>query len=165
MNDCSDTLYPSNLISELSLTQIISGAIGFDFDPSVWQLPEIQAQVKAINVYETETFTVFVKKNGIRMTITPAVRRSAKNAHDVYLEKQRQACLLGQGGKQTSTTYTCPFMMASCNGKTHACARCQPLLATGELATKPKWPKCPFGTASCTSAGNACARCRNALKE
>jgi hypothetical protein len=146
-----------------SRTQIISGAIGSDFDSS-WQLPEIQAQVKEIDVYETEIFKVIVKKNGVRMTITPAVLRSVKEARDIYLERVRQENLLREGGKQHYTgRYTCPFKMARCNGKSMQCARCE--LLHGEWVTRPKWPPCPFGTASCTAASRACLKCKHALKE
>jgi hypothetical protein len=62
--------------------------------------------------HQTVIFKIIMKKNGVRMSITPAVLRAAKEAHNVNLERQRQACLLGQGGKQIATTYTCPFMMA-----------------------------------------------------
>ena len=155
MNDCSDLLYPPNLIFEPSCTQIISSATGSDFDAS-WQLPEIVAQVKEIDVYETETFKVILRKNGQRMTITPAVLRSAKEARDVYLQRLRQANLLGEGSK--AHRYTCPFKMARCNGKSAQCARCK--LHFGEWVTRPKWPTCPFGTASCTRESRACVQCK-----
>jgi len=146
-----------------SRTQIISGAIGSDFDAS-WQLPEIQAQVKEIGVHETEIFKVIVKKNGQRMTITPAVLRSVKEAHDIYLERVRQANLLREDGKQPYTgRYTCPFKMARCNGKSHQCARCT--LLRGEWVTRPKWPTCPFGFASCTHESRACAQCKQQRDE
>jgi MoaA/NifB/PqqE/SkfB family radical SAM enzyme len=159
VNDCSDLLYPPNLIFQLSRTQIISGAIGSDFDSS-WQLPEIQAQVKEIGVHETEIFKVIVMKNGRRMTITPALSRSAKEAHDIYLERVRQANLLGQAGKQMRTSYKCPFMMANCNGQSMRCARCKPLLGEYVKEQKPKWPTCPFATATCTRESWACAKCK-----
>ena len=143
-----------------SRTQIISGAIGSDFDSS-WQLPEIQAQVKEIDVYETETFKVILRKNGQRMTITPAVLRSAKEARDVYLQRLRQANLLGEGSKDHR--YTCPFKMAYCNGLAHRCERCKPLL--GEWVMRPKWPTCPFGTRSCTHESRACSKCRQQQDE
>jgi hypothetical protein len=143
-----------------SRTQIISGAIGSDFDSS-WQLPEIQAQVKEIGVHETEIFKVIVKKNGQRMTITPALIRAAKEARDVRLERVRQANLLGEGSKDHR--YTCPFKMGYCNGLAHRCERCKPLL--GEWVKRPKWPTCPFGTQSCTTESRACYNCRQqALK-
>ena len=154
MNDCSDLLYPPNLIFQLSRTQIISGAIGSDFDSS-WQLPEIQAQVKEIGVYETEIFKVIVRKNGHRLTITPALLRGIQKARDINLQRVWQANLLGEGevGKRG-----CPFKMARCNGKSSQCARCKPLL--GEWVPRPKWPTCPFGTATCTCESRACAKCR-----
>jgi hypothetical protein len=142
-----------------SRTQIISGAIGSDFDSS-WQLPEIQAQVKEIDVYETETFKVILRKNGQRMTISPAVLRSAKEARDVYLQRLRQANLLGEGSK--AHRYTCPFKMARCNGKSVKCERCKPLL--GEWVKAPKWPTCPFGTASCNCESRLCIRCKAATR-
>lgn len=163
MNDCSDLLYPPNLIFEPSCTQIISSATGSDFDSS-WQLPEIQAQVKEIGVHETEIFKVIVRKNGRRMTITPAVLRSAKEARDIILERVRQANLLREGGKLHYTgRYTCPFKMARCNGKSQQCERCKLLL--GEWVTRPKWPTCPFGTATCTYASRACAKCKQQQDE
>jgi hypothetical protein len=146
-----------------SRTQIISGAIGSDFDSS-WQLPEIQAQVKEIDVYETEIFKVIVKKNGVRMTITPAVLRSVKEARDIYLERVRQENLLREGGKtRHAGRYTCPFKMARCNGKSTQCARCK--LHFGEWVTRPKWPTCPFGTATCTHESRACAKCKQQQDE
>ena len=140
------------------MTQIISSATGCNFDASTWQQPEIRAQAEEISKHETEIFKVIVRKNGVKMTIAPAVLRAAKEARDVYLERIRQANLLGQGGKRIPSYYTCPFMMARCNGKSQRCARCQPLL--GEWVKKPKWPTCPFGTPSCTKASKACFQCR-----
>ena len=155
------TLSTPNLISQLSPDTDHLGRNGLQLiDASTWQQPEIRTQADEIYKHETVIFKIIMKKNGVRMSITPAVLRAAKEAHNVNLERQRQACLLRQGGKQIATTYTCPFMMARCNGKKSACASCQPLLATGELATKPKWPTCPFGTASCTFASRACIKCR-----
>jgi hypothetical protein len=122
------------------------------------RLRAVVAQVKEIGVHETEIFKVIVRKNGRRMTITPALSRSAKEAHDIYLERVRQANLLGQAGKQMRTSYKCPFMMANCNGQSMRCARCKPLL--GEWVKKPKWPTCPFGTATCTHESRACVKCR-----
>ena len=149
MNDCSDLLYPPNLIFEPSCTQIISSATGSDFDSS-WQLPEIQAQVKEIGVHETEIFKVILRKNGQRMTITPAVLQNMKEARDIKLERVRQANLLREGGTLPYTgRYTCPFKMARYNGKSAQCARCK--LHFGEWVTRPKWPTCPFGTATCKS--------------
>ena len=146
-----------------SRTQIISGAIGSDFDSS-WQQPEIQAQVKEIGVHETEIFKVILRKNGQRMTITPAVLQNMKEARDIKLERVRQANLLREGGKQHYTgSYTCPFKMARCNGKSAQCARCK--LHFGEWVTRPKWPTCPFGTATCTAASRACAKCKQQQDE
>jgi hypothetical protein len=111
-----------------TIKQIISGATGSNFDTSMWQLPEISAQVDEIHKHETETFRVIMKKNGVRMTITPAKLRSMKEANDVRLERQRQASSSGQGGKKIASRYKCPFWMAQCNGKSQPCARCKPLL-------------------------------------
>lgn len=44
------SLTPRIVLTSLpQMTQIISGATGSDFDPSVWQLPEIRTQVKEID--------------------------------------------------------------------------------------------------------------------
>ena len=138
--------------------QILSGAMGVDIDETTWETPAMRTRVKEIDLHEAHTFEVIVTKNGIRMTITPALRQAGKRAQEARVEQIRQAALLGLGGKQISSSYTCPFMMANCNGKMKACARCQPLL--GEWVKKPKWPTCPFGTATCTHESRACAKCR-----
>ena len=156
------TFSTPNLIFQLSRTQIISGAIGSDFDSS-WQLPEIQAQVKEIDMYETDIFKVILKKNGVRMTITPAVLQNLKEARDVRLERLRQANLLGEGSKVHR--YTCPFKMARCNGKSTQCASSK--LHFGDWVTRPRLPTatCPFGTASCTSESRACVKCKQQQDE
>ena len=159
----TDPLHLTNLIS--LMTQIISGALGCNFDASMWHLPEICKQADEINEHETEIFKVIVKKNGVRMTITPAVLRSIKAASDVIAEQRRQANLIGQAGKQMRTSYKCPFMMANCNGKSLKCARCKPLLGEWVYERKPKWPTCPFGIATCTFASRACAKCKQQQDE
>ena len=138
--------------------QILSGAMGVDIDETTWETPAMRTRVKEIDLHEAHTFKVIVRKNGVRLTITPALMQAMKRAQEAWMEQSRQASLLGLGGKQISSNYTCPFRMASCNGKTQACARCQPLL--GEWVKKSKWPTCPFGTASCTHESRACFKCR-----
>jgi hypothetical protein len=131
----------------------------------MWQLPEIRTQADEIYKHETEMFKVIMKKNGIRMTITPALRQAGREAAAVYTEQQRAKSLLGLGGKQIQTTYKCPFAMASCNGKTQACKRCESLFENGDMPrpaeTAARAP-CPFNIDSCKSQRTACADCKRA---
>ena len=42
----------------------------------MWQLPEVRTQVKDIDEHETDTFKVIIKKNGVKLTITPSLVQS-----------------------------------------------------------------------------------------
>ena len=138
--------------------QILSGAMGVDIDETTWETPAMRTRIKEIDLHEAHTYEVIVRKNGTRMTLTPALRQSGKRAQEVNVELQRRQALLLGLSEKNSHLYTCPFSMASCNGKVNACTRCRPLL--GEWVKKPKWPTCPFGTATCTYESRACAKCR-----
>ena len=113
-----------------------------------------------------EIYNVIMRKDGKRMSITPAVLRAASENRATYLAKQRAKNLLGLGGKQIQSKYKCPFSMAYCNGRgSHACERCKALFENGEMprpAEIAARAPCPFGIDSCKSNSTACADCYRA---
>jgi len=105
------------------MTQIISGATGSDFDPSVWQLPEIRTQVKEIDKHETETFKVIMKKNGMKMTLTPPFLEVASTHTPVDIQPWNIE-------PQKLKSYRCMWCDATFTTTNHACTRWRALFTT-----------------------------------
>ena len=119
--------------------QILSGAMGIEhIDETTWDTPSMLTRVKEISIHESHTFEVIMRKNGIRITITPALLKSMADAQKSRMEQQRTAALAGQYKSRVASLYACPFKMARCNGRSHACARCKQRLMNGDLVIPPK---------------------------
>ena len=147
--------------------QILSGAMGVDIDKTTWETPAMRTRVKEIDLHEAHTFKIIMKKNGVRLTITPALIQAGREAAAISHECARAKSLLGLGGVQVRTTYECPFAMASCNGRSLACARCKSLFENGDMPRPaerktPAQHRCPFDIDSCKSQRTACVDCKRA---
>ena len=119
--------------------QILSGAMGIEhIDETTWDTPSMLTRVKEINIHERHTFEVITRKNGRKLTITPALLKSMADAQKSRTEQQRTAALAKQYKSSVASLYACPFKMSSCNGRSMACARCKQRLMNGDLVLPPR---------------------------
>ena len=98
-----------------------------DDQSSWWKTAEATKHVREISDHEVSEFVVIRRSNGIKQTITPALREGARAAAESHAERSRLENAAGKtrACTQVHTLMKCPYAMPSCNRRSTACEQCR----------------------------------------